>query len=423
MEENTEFCNSIKKTYRPRVIDSRINDMLSAFGGVLITGPKWCGKSWTGVNHTSSSIMLGNAIINEYAKLSPEKALAGKYPRLVDEWQDAPELWDAARRRIDFENRKGMYIFTGSSFPKAKVYHTGTGRFARVEMRTMSMFETGDSNGSISLSKLFSDGRTDPTPSEMDYMKAVRLICRGGWPGSLGVEDRIAMKTPSEYLRSIVSADLSILTETRKNPAVTERILRSLARSSASEVKMSTIVSDISEDGREVSEQTIRSYIDSLKQIYVVEEQPAWSPSLRSRGRLRTSPKLHLTDPSLAAAALGATPKMLEKDVKTAGLLFESLCYRDICVYSDELGGKVYHYRDNTGLEIDNIMELPDGRWGAAEIKLGHFEIDKAAENLLRLNNKMEVKATFLSVITATGRVAHTRDDGVSVIPIDLLGP
>ena len=397
--------------------------MLSTFGGILITGPRWCGKSWTGVYHTASQIMLGESEANEYAETTPKGALSGEYPRLVDEWQDVPRLWDTARRLIDFENKKGMYVFTGSSFPSGKVHHSGVGRFAKVEMKTMSSFESGDSNGSVSLSKLFSDCSLDPISSEMNYENAIRLICRGGWPGALGMEDNAAIKLSEAYVESIITTDLSSLTGIRRNPSVTRRVLRSLARNTATEVKMSTLSADTSEQGRSLSDQTVRSYIDSLKEIYFAEEQYAWVPSLRSRARIRTSPKIHFTDPSLAAAVLGATPKILEKDVRTAGLLFESLCYRDISIYSSEMNGKVYHYRDSNGLEVDNIIEMPDGRWGAIEVKLGDFEIEKAANNLLRLNRDTGTKASFLAIVTATGRMAHTRDDGVSVIPIDLLGP
>lgn len=422
MNDDDTLRDLIDKMYIPRVVDSGIDTMLSAFGGVLVTGPKWCGKSWTGVHHASSSIMLGTDRANKLARLSPEDALAGRYPRLIDEWQDVPDLWDIARRRIDFENKKGMYIFTGSTVPP-KTHHSGTGRFARMSMKTMSLYESGNSNGSVSLSKLFSEGKVSTTRSRMDYKKIVRLICKGGWPSTSKDPNDVAVRISEEYVKSIIQTDLSAITGTRKNPVLTERVLRSLARNSASPVKISTLTSDISEEGRPVSDQTIRSYVDSLKDIFMVEEQHIWSPHLRSRTRLRSSPKIHFTDPSLATAVLGITSEALEKDVNTAGLLFESLCYRDISVYASSLYGNLYYYRDSNGLEIDNIIELPDGRWGAMEVKLGDYEVDKAAKNLLRLNGNVKNDASFLSVITATGKIAYTREDGVSVIPIDLLGP
>ena len=419
MKSDEPLRNSVKKLYRPRVIDSRIQKLISVFGGILITGPKWCGKSWTGIRHSSSTMMLGDKETNTYADLSPNEALTGEYPRLVDEWQDVPKLWDAARRRIDSECRNGMYIFTGSSFPGGKVCHTGAGRFARIEMRPLSLFESGDSNGSVSLSKLFAGGRIDPVSSGSSYEKTVELICKGGWPRALNVREAEGSNIPAEYIKTIISSDLSDLTGTRKDPSTTERVLRSLARNSASSAKLSTLAADVPG----ISDQTIRTYIDSLKQIYIIEEQPAWSPDLRSRTRIRTSPKIHFTDPSLAAAVLKATPGVLAKDVKTSGILFESLCYRDLCVYASALNGEVYHYRDSNDLEIDNIIELPDGRWGAVEVKLGDFEIEKAVKNLLRLKDNIETDPSFLSIITSRGMLAHTRDDDVSVIPIDLLGP
>jgi len=235
----------------------------------------------------------------------------------------------------------------------------------------------------------------------------------------LNIREAEGSDIPREYVKTIISSDLSDLTGTRKDPSTTERVLRSLARNSASSAKLSTLAADVSG----VSDQTVRTYVDSLKQIYVIEEQPAWSRDLRSRTRIRTSPKIHFTDPSLAAAVLKATPGVLAKDVKTSGILFESLCYRDLCVYASALNGRVYHYRDSNDREIDNIIELPDGRWGAAEIKLGDLEIDKAAKNLLTLKDIVETPPSFLSIITSKGMLAHTRDDGVSVIPIDLLGP
>jgi Predicted ATPase (AAA+ superfamily) len=423
MTDNEKLHKTIMESYRPRVVDTIVKDRLSMSGGILITGPKWCGKSWTGMYHATSSLMLGSGDTKVYAKLSPEKVLDGEYPRLIDEWQDVPTLWDTARINIDFVNKKGMYIFTGSTFPKESVYHTGTGRFAKIGMKTMSLFESGNSNGSISLSGLFSKERIDTALHKTEYETVVKLICRGGWPGTLDSDEKTAMRLPFDYIESIISTDLSALTGTRKNPSITERVLKSLARNSASTVKINTIADDVSGSGQTVSDQTVGSYIESLKSIFIMEEQYPWHPSTRSKARLRSMSKLHFTDPSLAVAALGTSPESLVKDPNTSGLLFESLCYRDLTVYASTFGGKVYHYRDNNGLEIDNIIEIPGGKWGAAEIKLGEIEIEKAAKNLLRLNNIVEEKASFLSIITGAGGIAYTREDGVHVIPITLLGP
>lgn len=421
-DSNNKIRKSIRSSYKPRIIDDRIETMLSAFGGVLITGPKWCGKSWTGLYHSSSEIMLGDDDINNYAELAPDDALSGEYPRLVDEWQDVPKLWDTARRRIDIENTKGMYIFTGSSVPKNKTHHTGTGRFASVEMKTMSLFESGNSSGAVSLASLFEKGSVSPIRSNLEYVETMRQICRGGWPGTLNMPDNVALESPREYIRSIISSDLSEMTGTIKNPSITNRILRSLARNTTSIIKASTISADVSEEGRAVTDQTIRSYLDSLKQIFFIDEQYAWVPSVRSRTRVRTSPKIHFTDPSLAAAVLNITPDMLAKDTNTAGLLFESLCYRDMSVYASRMNGKVYHYRDSNGLEADSIIQLLDGRWGAIEVKLG-ANVDKGVETLLRLKKTVDEEPSFLAVVTAKGPAAYTDENGVSVIPIDLLGP
>ncbi|MDR0522990.1 MAG: DUF4143 domain-containing protein [Candidatus Methanoplasma sp.] len=414
--------------YRPRIADARIEGALKSFGGVLITGPKWCGKSWTGFRHAKSAVLMDTEESIARAKLAPYALLDRERPLLVDEWQFAPETWDAARRMIDAEGAPGMFIFTGSSSPPDKrPLHSGTGRFARVRMRTLSLFESGDSDGSVSLSALFRDGRTEPVLSEMCFERATELICRGGWPGEVWSERAGGTSIAEEYLASIAESELSGADGTRRSPAIGRAILRSLARNSASPVKATTLREDMARNGNlEVCDHTVRKYADALKDIYVLCEQEAWSPSLRSKTRARTSPKLHLTDPSLAAAAIGASPRALMGDPRTAGLLFESLCYRDLCVYAEGMGGRVHHFRDENGFEIDDIVVLGDGRWGAIEVKLGSFEFDKAAKNLLRLRDGMSDGAagpSFLAILSASGGVAHTRDDGVTVVPIDRLGP
>ncbi|MDR3282652.1 MAG: ATP-binding protein [Candidatus Methanoplasma sp.] len=414
----------IRGLYRPRTVDSRIENALSVSGGVLITGPKWCGKTWTGTYHSKSSFGIYGMNERTIAMTSPEAALAGGRPHLVDEWQEAPVLWDAARNSIDRSTRPGMYIFTGSSVPpEGSMMHSGAGRFARVRMRTMSLFESGDSSGAVSLRSLFETGGTEPTGSSIDYLKAVALICRGGWPGALQTG---AASMPESYIDTVAEHDVSHTDGKKRSPETARAVIRSLARNVSTQANMSVVAADMSAEGRDVSVQTARDYVDALKRIYLVDEQEAWTPSLRSRVRVRTSPKRHLADPSLAAAALGAGPEMLAKDVKTAGFLFESMCYRDMSVYAASLGGKVLHFRDETGGEVDQIIELPDGRWGAAEVKLGAFEADKAAKQLLRLKGMAAEGSrdpSFLMVITASGGMAYTRSDGVAVVPLDCLGP
>ncbi|MDR3282677.1 MAG: DUF4143 domain-containing protein [Candidatus Methanoplasma sp.] len=412
--------------YRPRIIDKRIDDILSTFGGMLIVGPKWCGKSWTGMRHSKSALLVGDEDSALLAALDPESALDGNPPRLVDEWQDVPKLWDVARRNIDLSGKRGLYIFTGSTIPpKDATHHTGTGRFATVRMHPMSLFESGDSSGVVSLSRLFDTGKVDVIRSNIEYKEAVRLICRGGWPAAIGMSDREAADVSRMYVKSVSDSNMSGIDGKKRNKKTMQLVLRSLARNNATLVKPSVIAADMSEGGTVVSDGTVRDYINALKSIYMIEEQEAWAPSLRSRSRVRTSPKIHFSDPSLAVALLRAAPDILMKEVRTAGFLFESLCYRDLCVYASALDGDVYHYRDNTGLEVDEIIELGDGRWGAVEVKLGTFEFDKAADSLLSLKEKAGEarEPSFLMILCASGGLAYTREDGVAVVPIDLLGP
>ena len=422
------MMDDIRNHYRPRVIDPLIKKKLSAFGGVEITGPKSCGKSWTGVIHSKSFMFLGEEGVNRSVELNPQSALNGEYPHLVDEWQDVPKLWDIARRNIDFENKKGMYVFTGSTVtPFEKTFHTGIGRITRLQMRTMSLFESGDSNGAVSLSNLFDTGKTEVAGSGLDYRKIVNLICRGGWPGALGTDDETAIERSYDYIRSLKEMDTTRVDGKRRSSTTMEHVLRSLARNNATSASISTIVADIRGAGGDVSEQTVRSYIDVLKKLFVIEEQGAWHPHVRSKSRIRKMGVRHFTDPSLAAAAMGASPNILLKDVKTAGFLFESLCYRDLSVYSSAMKGRVFHYRDGADLEVDEIIQLEDGRWGAAEVKLGTFEFEKAASNLTRMRNKMveagAEEPSFLMILNATGGVAHTRPDGIVEVPIDCLRP
>jgi predicted AAA+ superfamily ATPase len=405
-----------------------ISKDLSAFGGVLITGPRSCGKSWTGFNHSGSAAFLGHEKTTELAMLDPQAVLEGEFPRLVDEWQEVPKLWDVARRNIDMGHRKGMYIFTGSSAPPLeKTQHTGIGRFATLEMRTMSLFESGDSSGAVRLSDIFETGRAETVRSYLDYRKIINLICRGGWPGALGLDDDEAIRIPYQYVKSIINMDMSRVDGKRRSRNTVEAVLRSLARNNATLAGNSKLAEDVRSMNRSITEPTLHSYMDVLTKLYIIEEQGAWSPSLRSKVRVRNAPKRHFTDPSLAAAVLGARPDILHKDTETAGFLFESLCYRDISVYASALGGRVFHYRDNSKLEIDQIIQLDDGRWGAAEVKLGTSESEKAAANLLRMKTKMTAagakEPSFMMILNATGAAAHTRPDGIIEMPVDCLGP
>ena len=420
------------EAYRPRLIDTQINRYLRVFGGVLIEGPKWCGKTWTGLHHAASAIYADDPGTRQLAELAPRDLLDKQPPLLVDEWQDAPRLWDVARRIIDTVAQRGLFIFTGSAVPPQEATrHTGTGRFARLRLRPMSLFETGDSSGAVSLRALL-DGaaRIETAVSRMTYQEAVRLICRGGWPMSLDVPDEDALLLPRSYLQAVVQSDISRADGVARDPVRVMAVLRSLARNNATFTRLSKIQDDVraQEDASAtVSESTIRAYLNALTSIFVLEDLLPWRFSLRSKTQLLLSPKRHFVDPSLAVAALDADPNSLAADPNTAGLLFESLVVRDLRIYAQANDAAVFHYHDNKGLEADAVVVAPGGRWGAVEVKLGFHEADAAAATLLRLKAKLASEPSltapsFLAVVTATGGVAHTRDDGVHVIPIDCLG-
>ncbi|GHV95211.1 ATPase AAA [Spirochaetia bacterium] len=417
-----------KTEYRPRIVDKELKNYLKVFGGVLLTGPKMCGKTWTGLHNANSAIGIDEDDNIQRAQLTPEIVLEGKYPRLIDEWQEVPQLWDRARRVVDRTHQRGLFIFTGSAVPADKTRHTGTGRFVHLEMRPMSLFESGDSSGAVSLEVLFRGKAIKPFPSSLDFKKAIWLICRGGWPASLWAAKNAALMIPGGYLKMIIESDISRVDGIGRDPAKVELLLRSLARNSSTMAGTTVLLTDIQEhkDNAKISIDTIDSYLNALARIFIIDEQPAWMPSLRSKTRIRTTPKRHFVDPSLAAAALDAGPDLLIQDLKTAGFLFESLCYRDLCIYAESINGKVYHYRDETNLEVDAIVQLGSGQWAAVEVKLGSFEFDNAAANLLKLKKKMQAQVqepSFLLILTASGGTAYTRDDGVHVVPLDCLGP
>ena len=420
-----------KKKYRQRLVDAKLESLLAVFGAVLITGPKWCGKSWTAANQANSEVFMDVEENKKRALLMPDAVLAGRSPRLIDEWQDAPNLWDAARRMIDREHKPGMFIFTGSAAPaipgKNRPSHSGTGRFAKMRMRPLSLYEEGVSNGKVSLSALFNKTPLEPCVSDMDFKKALQLICKGGWPASFWVPEKNASMIAAQYLNMVIDEDMDRVDGAKRDNALVRLFVRSLARNSATSVKATSLRADVAErEGGDISEQSIRSYYETLKNIFVIEEQDAWLPSLRSRQRIRSTPKRHFADPSLAAAAISATPEILADDIKTAGFLFETLCFRDLSVYMDALDGNVFHYHDKDELEADAILQLADGRWAAVEIKLGSFEFDYAAANLLKLEKKMANETqppSFLAIITASGGMAWQREDGVCVIPVDCLAP
>ena len=418
----------IKQQYLNRIVDAELGAHLEAFGAVLIEGPKWCGKTRTAMEHAASAIYLQD--INkrkDYHKIAdaaPSALLEGKTPRLIDEWQTIPVLWDGVRFEVDRRKEAGQFILTGSAVPMDKaVLHTGTGRISRLIMRPMTLFESLESNGSVSLGSLF-NGEDIKGTSSLTIEKLAFALVRGGWPASVGVKESIALRRAREYVRAVINTDISRVDGVEKNPERVRKLMRSLARNTSTMAKLTTIKSDIAAADETISDNTIASYMNALRRIFVIEDVLAWSPDMRSKTALRTSSKRHFVDPSIAAALLHISPKSLLTDFNTFGLLFESLCMRDLRVYAQALDGEVFHYHDKNDLEADAIVELYDGRWGAVEVKMGADEIEEAAKNLMKLKEKIDADSmgdpSFLMVITA-GEYAYRRKDGVYVVPIGCL--
>ena len=419
------------KRYLNRIADKILMDKLEAKGAVMIEGPKWCGKTTTATQIAKSSIYIQDpARKDQYlkmAEINPALLLEGETPRLIDEWQLAPQLWDAVRYEVDRRDAFNQFIMTGSSVPVRDwtTTHTGTGRISRMVMRPMTLLESGESNGSISLGDLFAGQKDIAAKSTIDILHIAYLICRGGWPKALGQTEKIALRQAYDYYDAVVESDISAVDGVNRNPQRVKQLMRSLSRFIASDVKITNIRNDmVANDLDSLDEDTIYSYIAALRRIFVVEDLPAWSPNLRSKTAIRTSDTRHFVDPSIAVAALGVCPDDLLNDLKTMGLLFESMCIRDLRVFSEALDGSLYHYRDKTGLECDAVIHLRNGSYALIEVKLGGSEIDDAAENLLLLKSKIDtdrMKApSFLMVITGT-EFAYKRADGVYVAPLGCL--
>jgi Predicted ATPase (AAA+ superfamily) len=416
--------------YRTRIVDGQLKKELNAFGAVVIVGPKWCGKTTTAKQLARSTIYMQDPkkrrTYLQMAQLDPSNLLMGENPRLIDEWQTAPQLWDAVRFDVDMRNEQGLYILTGStSIDEKKILHSGAGRIARMRMRTMSLFESGNSVGDVSLATLFSSAEKISGHSKLDIRDISKVIVRGGWPSSAGMDDDTTYKQVAGYCETILESDINTVDGKKRDAQKMRAILRSLSRNISTSATNTTILQDItSSETGDVHINTVEDYLTALRRLYVTEDLPAWSPKLRSKTVVRTSETRHLTDPAMAAYFLGASPKDLEFDPETFGLLFESLCIRDLRVYAQSLGGHVYHYRDKEGLEADAVIHLHNGKWGAVEMKLGDHDIDKAAKNLRKLSNKVDAERmnspSFLAVVTGT-EFAYTRDDGVHVVPIGCL--
>ena len=407
---------------------------LKGIGAVLIQGPKWCGKTTTAEQQAKSVVYMDDPEYMEQnielARLSPKKLLAGATPRLIDEWQLAPQLWDAARFEVDHRDEEGQFIFTGSAVPADtdKIHHSGTGRFAWLTMRTMSLYESGESTGEVSLNDLFSKPDVDVFGTNNLNIDAIAwLICRGGWPRATTINKEVALDMAYRYYEAVVNNDVSRVDNVKRDVERTKRILRSIARNQCSQIPVNTICADIeNNDSIAANRLTIASYIEVLKKIFVLEDFLAWNPNLRSRTAIRSSETRYFSDPSIGVAALGVGPNDLINDLSTMGLFFESMCVRDLRVYADALDGAVYHYRDGNGLECDAVLHLRNGSYGLIEIKLGgEKNIEEGARNLKLLASKIDttkMKApSFLMILTGTTKYAIRREDGVYVVPVGCL--
>ena len=422
------------KKYRARIADEILGRKLRGKGAVLIQGPKWCGKTTTAEQQARSILYMDDSETMrqnmELADVSPKKLLEGATPRLIDEWQLAPQLWDTVRYEVDHREGMGHFILTGSAVPadRSRIHHTGTGRFAWLTMRTMSLYESGDSTGEVSLRGLFDEGAGEVFATNgLDIDAIARLICRGGWPRAVTLARDEALEQAYDYFDGVVNSDISRADGVERDPERAKRILRSLARNQATAATVNTLCDDIAAcDGVTDIRETVTSYIAALKKIFVLEDSPAWNPNLRSRTAIRTSDTRYFSDPSIGVAALGLGPADLIGDLRTMGLFFETLCVRDLRVYADALGGTVYHYRDKSGAECDAVIHLRNGKYGLAEVKLGGDEqVEAGAKTLLALAERIDTgkmrAPSFLMVLTGTTKYAYRRKDGVLVVPIGCL--
>lgn len=419
--------------YKPRIADNILKRKLAGKGAVLIQGPKWCGKTTTAEQQAKSILYMDDPDIMrqnlELASISPKKLLVGETPRLIDEWQIAPQLWDAIRFEVDHREGTGHFILTGSAVPadNSKIHHSGTGRFSWLSMRTMSLFESGESNGEVSLNDLFAGQPDIFSTNNLNIDDVAWLICRGGWPKATDINADIALDQAYDYLEGVINSDISRVDGVVRDTERARRIMRSLARNQAGQVPISAICADI-ETNEKIADirETISSYITALKKIFVIEDAPAWNPNLRSKSAIRTTDTRYFSDPSIGIAALGLGPSDLINDLHTMGLFFETMCVRDLRIYADSLGGTVYHFRDKNGLECDAVVHLKNGSYGLVEIKLGGDDhVREGVATLKSLESKIDTtrmkKPSFLMVLTAVGPYAYRREDGVYVVPVGCL--
>ncbi len=420
-------------TYKSRIADDLLKIKLRGKGAVLIEGPKWSGKTTTAEHAAGSVIYIDDPrTVNDnilMSEIGPSRLLEGETPRLIDEWQIVPKLWDAIRFEIDHRDGLGLFILTGSSVPAATddIHHTGTGRFSWLMMRPMSLFESMDSSGEVSLSGLFDAPVKIDGTNNLSLERLAFLVCRGGWPKASDLDDDIALDQAYDYYDAVVHNDISRVDGIDRNPERVKSLMRSYARHQGTQASIDTICEDMkSNEGRKLSSDTVLSYINALKRIFVIEEMPAWNPNLRSKTAIRTSNTKYFVDPSIAVAALGLGPDDLLSDLNTFGLLFESMCIRDLRVFADSLNGNVYHYRDARGLECDAVIHLRNGSYGLIEIKLGGDSlIEEGAQSLRKLRDKIDTgkmkEPSFLMILVGVGNFAYRRSDGIYVVPIGCL--
>ncbi|MDE6415816.1 MAG: DUF4143 domain-containing protein [Duncaniella sp.] len=416
--------------YRKRIVDTQLEYRLEEMGAVVIEGPKWCGKTTTAEQKARSIVYLSDPQTRQQyldmLQVNPGVILRGEAPRLIDEWQIAPQLWDSIRSEIDRRRLTGQFILTGSAVPPEtdKIFHSGTGRYAWLTMRTMSLWESGDSTGEISLRNLF-DGKTDMSGTNNRTLDDIAyMTCRGGWPASLSLNERASLRVAVNYYDAIVRADVSRTNKLLTSSETLKRILRSYARIQGTQTPATVILDDISPaESSGISINTLHSYLKALRDIFVTEDMPSWNPNLKSKTAIRTADTRYFSDPSMATASLGIGPNDLINDLKTFGLIFETLCVRDLRIYAEAIDGTVYHYRDKTGLECDAVIHLRNGAYGLVEIKLGGDNaIDHATATLTKLAERIDRQKmgqpAFMMILTAVGSYAYRRADGIWIVPI-----
>ncbi len=420
--------------YKHRIADQILAKKLASKGAVLIEGPKWCGKTTTAEQQAKSILYMDNPATLQsnlqMAEIDASLLLEGNTPRLIDEWQLAPKIWDTARFEVDHRHQVGQFILTGSAVPtdEKDMHHSGTGRFAWLTMRPMSLYESGESNGKVSLKELFDNPETKvAATNSLNIEDIAYLICRGGWPFACELKGEEALAQAFDYVDAVIKKDVARVDGVNRNATTTRLIMRSYARNQGSQATIGTIVADMmTNDENEITSKTAGNYLDSLRKIFVIEDSEAWNPNLRSKTAIRTANTRYFIDPSIGTAVLGLGPKDLIADLNTMGLFFETLCVRDLRVFADALDGQIYHFRDKNGLECDAVMHLRNGKYGLIEVKLGGDKlIEEGAKNLLTLAEKINTEKmsspSFLMVLTATGNFAYRRKDGVCIVPIGCL--